>query len=66
MGRGGHWRRKVMCVRDGMRSTKGLMLRVLLMGVNPGLRLLNKIIFKKSTSCDAATFPRHYYYHYLN
>lgn len=42
-----------MCVKDGMQVNKRTYVKVLSTGINPGLRLLNKIIFKKSTSCDA-------------
>lgn len=44
---------------DQKKANKRTCVEILLKGVNPGLRLLKKTMFKKSMSCEAiATVPK--------
>ena len=43
--------KKGMYVRDGRQDDRRTCVKILLKSLRPGLRLLNKILFKKSTTC---------------
>lgn len=42
-----------MCVRDPRQANKRTPVEILLKGVSPGLKLRNKIMYKKNMSRDA-------------
>lgn len=46
--------KKGMCVRDGRQDDRRTCVKILLKSLRPGLRLLNKILFKRSTTCVAS------------